>query len=251
MPNNTILNPGTGGDTILTVDLAAFSSYPTAGGKMPTSVLYVSQAPGSAPLPLSAANALPVNDAGGSLTVDGTVAVSAVGGTVAVSGPLTDSQLRASPVSATANLAVGGSAVTAGNPVPVSQATSLPAGTNTIGGTIAQIATGVVYSGATALTPKFAPVAAAASGDNTLVVAVPGKRLRVLKYTVVAGGAVSVKFRSASATDLTGAMALAANSGVGGAFCPVGLFETAVGESIVLNLSATASVAGHLTYIEV
>lgn len=44
----------------------------------------------------------PVSDGGGSLTVDGTIAVSSVGGTVAVSGPLTDTQLRAAavPVSA-------------------------------------------------------------------------------------------------------------------------------------------------------
>lgn len=37
----------------------------------------------------------PVSDNGGSLTVDGTVAVS---GSVAVTGPLTDAQLRATPV---------------------------------------------------------------------------------------------------------------------------------------------------------
>ena len=44
---------------------------------------------------------------------------------------------------------------------------------------------------------------------------------------------------------------LAANSGVGGAFCPVGLFETAAGEGLILNLSAAVGVAGHLTYLEV
>lgn len=42
--------------------------------------------------------AFPVTDNGGSLTVDGTVAVSSVGGTVAVSGPITDTELRASAV---------------------------------------------------------------------------------------------------------------------------------------------------------
>ncbi len=40
----------------------------------------------------------PVSDNGGSLTVDGTVAVS---GSVAVTGPLTDAQLRATPVPVT------------------------------------------------------------------------------------------------------------------------------------------------------
>src|SRR5574343_1249515 len=50
----------------------------------------------------------PVSDNGGSLTVDGTVGIS---GTVPVSGPLTDSQLRASPVpvsgTVTANAGTG------------------------------------------------------------------------------------------------------------------------------------------------
>lgn len=41
---------------------------------------------------------LQVGDNGGSLTVDGTVAVSSVSGSVAVTGPLTDAQLRATPV---------------------------------------------------------------------------------------------------------------------------------------------------------
>lgn len=53
----------------------------------------------------------PVSDNGGSLTVDGSVAVSSVGGTVAVSGPLTDTQLRATPVpvsgTVTANAGTG------------------------------------------------------------------------------------------------------------------------------------------------
>jgi hypothetical protein len=50
---------------------------------------------------------IPVTDNGGSLTVDGTVAVS---GSVAVTGPLTDTQLRATPVP-----------VTIPTPVPVTQ----------------------------------------------------------------------------------------------------------------------------------
>lgn len=43
------------------------------------------------------ATAVPISDGGGSVTVDGTVAVSSVGGTVSTTA-LTDSQLRATPV---------------------------------------------------------------------------------------------------------------------------------------------------------
>jgi hypothetical protein len=46
-------------------------------------------------------------------------------------------------------------------------------------------------------------------------------------------------------------MTLGANSGAGGAFCPMGLFETIAGDALVLNLPAAVSVAGHLTYVEV
>ena len=128
---------------------------------------------------------------------------------------------------------------------------ALPAGTNLIGSVISPLATGVLYSGTAALTPKFASISASAAGDNTLVAAVPGKKLRVLKYTIVTSGSVAAKFRSSSGSDLSGPMTLAANSGVGGAFCPIGLLETIAGDALVLNLSAVVPVAGHLTYVEV
>lgn len=64
----------------------------------------------------------PVSDNGGSLTVDGTVAVSSVGGTVAVTGPLTDTQLRATPVPVSGTVTTGGLTDTQlrATPVPVS-----------------------------------------------------------------------------------------------------------------------------------
>lgn len=117
----------------------------------------------------------------------------------------------------------------------------------------AAAATGVMFDGVTPVTPKFAPIAASTSGDNEVVAAVVGKRIRVLKYTIVAAGAVAAKFATAAggATDLTGPMPMPANGGVGGAYCPIGLFETEAAEALVLNLSAGVAVAGHLTYIEV
>src|SRR4051812_7277752 len=53
-----------------------------------------------------------------------------------------------------------------------------------------------------------------------------------------------------SGPNPTGAMPLGANSGGGGAFCPAGLFETADGDPLVLNLSAAVPVAGRITYVE-
>jgi hypothetical protein len=89
--NNTILNLGSGGDTIVTIDLANFASfgYPTVTGKLPATCLYVSQASGTSPTALTTSNTLPVSQVGalpaGANTIGnvGLVAGSAAVGTVA------------------------------------------------------------------------------------------------------------------------------------------------------------------------
>lgn len=99
----------------------------------------------------------------------------------------------------------------------------------------------------------FATISTSASGDTTLVAAQPGRKIRVVSYTVIAAGDVSVKFKSGS-TDITGAMPLTTNGGAapsGSGLAPsgfAGLFETASGEALVINLSAAVAVGGHLTY---
>ena len=115
----------------------------------------------------------------------------------------------------------------------------------------AGIATDTMFAGVTQITPKFAAIAASSSGDNTLVAAVTGKKIRAIKYVLVAAGTVSVKFKSGAGTDLTGAMPAAANSVIPGDYCPVGQFESAAGSALVLNLSGAVAVTGHLTYVEV
>lgn len=103
--------------------------------------------------------------------------------------------------------------------------------------------------------PKFAAIAAASSGDNTIVAAVTGKRIKVISYVVVAAGAVTAKWKSGAGTDLSGAMSLAANGGVSMAppGAPTGrraghLLQTASGAALVLNLGGAVSVAGHVSY---
>lgn len=64
MADNTTLNSGSGGDTIATDDVG--------GVKIPRSKIVIG-ADGSNDGDVSSSNPLPVNDAGGSLTVDGTV----------------------------------------------------------------------------------------------------------------------------------------------------------------------------------
>lgn len=116
----------------------------------------------------------------------------------------------------------------------------------------AALMTNVIHNGATALTPKFAKIDAATAGDNTIVAAVTGKKIRVLQLFLVSAGTVIVRFESGAAgTALTGQMNLVVNSGFTLPFSPVGWFESASGVLLNLELSAAVSVDGAITYIEV
>lgn len=100
----------------------------------------------------------------------------------------------------------------------------------------------------------YATINASDAGD-TPVVAAPAawQKIRVQNYAIVAGGLVSVTWKSGS-TEISGAMPLAANEGfapsAGGPNCngPEGVLETAGGEPLVLNLSDAVQVGGHLRY---
>lgn len=100
----------------------------------------------------------------------------------------------------------------------------------------------------------FAKIDTATSGDNTIVAAVPDRQIRVINYTAIASGDVAVRWKSGSVTALSGAMALTSNGGAapsGTGQSPaghIGVFETARGEALVLNLSAAIQVSGHLAY---
>lgn len=99
-------------------------------------------------------------------------------------------------------------------------------------------------------TVKHAVIDHATSGDNTLVAAVAGCKIRVLSYTLVASNAVTVRFESAaSGTALTGQMSLGANGGVVNAFNEGGCFaDCGTNELLNLELGGNISVDGHLSY---
>jgi hypothetical protein len=99
---------------------------------------------------------------------------------------------------------------------------------------------------------KSAPIDVSAAGDNEVVAAVENRRIRVLGYTLIAGGAVNAKWAAASG-DFSGPLPLAANTGASPspATPPAFIFETEVGEALDLNLSAAIPVGGHVTYQEV
>lgn len=98
---------------------------------------------------------------------------------------------------------------------------------------------------------KYASIDCAAAGDNEIVAAVVGKKVRVVAYTAVCANTVSAQWKSGAATAKSGAMPFAANGGASPPWNPYGHFETAAGEALNLNLSGAVQVSGHLTYLEV
>ena len=97
---------------------------------------------------------------------------------------------------------------------------------------------------------QYAVVAATAAGDNTLVAAVTGKRIRVHALFVVAsGGANSVRLESGAGTlALTGVMDIVDNGQLVLPHNSAGWCQTAVAALLNLELSAATPVGGLLVY---
>jgi len=94
---------------------------------------------------------------------------------------------------------------------------------------------------------RFAVISENTIGDQEVLAAVPGRKIRVLHYTLVAAAAVTVIWKSGSVA-ISGSMPRGADAGMAPT-CEVGLFETAPGANLVLNLSGSVAVGGHLTYV--
>lgn len=119
--------------------------------------------------------------------------------------------------------------------------------------TVAALSSSNVYHNFQPLTPKFKAVDAASSGDNELVAAVAGHRIRVLAGSLtMTGTAVTIRFESgAGGTALTGQMTPAQGQTIPLPFSPVGHFETAAAAALNLELGGAQSVDGWIVYVEV
>jgi hypothetical protein len=114
-----------------------------------------------------------------------------------------------------------------------------------------QSSTGIYINGIL-LVPKFKLLNHSTVGDNEVVAAVTGKKIRVTNIVLVAAGTVTVRFESgASGTALTGQIPLIAQTGFAAGFDPTGHFETAAATALNLELSAGVAVHGWLKYVEV
>ena len=79
-------------------------------------------------------------------------------------------------------------------------------------------------------TVKYKIIDNALSGDNEIIALVPGKKIRVLAYSIVSAGAATARFESsAGGTALTGQMTIAASTVLSVPFCPVGHLQQSNG----------------------
>lgn len=103
-----------------------------------------------------------------------------------------------------------------------------------------------------------AVISATADGDNTIVPAAAGYKLRVLGYVLNVNAAGTVQWKSGAATALSGAMELVDGGGVAaplvqpvphaGPLSSPYWFETASGQALVLATAAGVDGLGHVTY---
>ncbi len=96
---------------------------------------------------------------------------------------------------------------------------------------------------------KYAAIDVATSGNNTLVAAVAGKKIRILAVILIAAGTVIARFESAAdGTAMSGQMNLGITSGFCLPYSEAGWGETIVGELLNLELGGAISVDGMLVY---
>jgi len=200
--------------------------------------------------------------AGGGLKVDGSGTALPVTGTITTVTTVSAVTAITNALPAGTN-AIGKLAANSGVDIGDVDVTSQPARAATTDSITAKLATDTIQNGTTALTPKFANISCAASGDNAIIAAVGGKKLRILQIQIQGSGtAVSAYLSSKDNTgaklygDGTNKFVLDKTGATGPAgwslsFSPVGWFETASGEALNLNLSAGQAVVGVVGYVEV
>ena len=185
-----------------------------------------------------------VDDNGASLTVDNA-------GLTALNGAISGTEVQVDVVGAlpAGTNAIGKLAANSGVDIGDVDVTSISAGTNVIGATLD--VSGLMIENAVSVTVKRAAIAVSSSGNNTLVAAVTGKKIRVLSLYLTAAGSVNVKFQDgAGGTDLTGLAYLVVNTGFVLPYNPHGWFQTSDTTLLNANLSAAIAVGGAMTYIE-
>ena len=147
---------------------------------------------------------------------------------------------------------VAGEVEITNTPLPVSvNNTPLPVSVSNTSVPVSQSGTWSINVANSSLTVRygsvlFAQINATSSGDTQVVAAVSGRRIVVVAFAVIASATVNIRFRSGT-TDITGSMRLVEGGGIAHAY-DAGLFQTATGQALNINLSTNATVGGYVVY---
>ncbi len=108
-----------------------------------------------------------------------------------------------------------------------------------------------VFNVTTAVTPVCVPFSTSSSGTTTVVAGVAGKKIYVLRWSVMAQGYTNVNLQSHTTTSLaTGTKYLLPYGHAGGEYCEAGIVITATGEALDVNNSLAIQISGELTYAQ-
>jgi hypothetical protein len=138
---------------------------------------------------------------------------------------------------------------------------ALPAGTNLIGQIVTRPDVSNASDGSTVLVPKFARLSTASTGNQAIVAAVSGKKIRVLSMNVMATASTNAIWINDGTADMHGTTSykipldVTGATGAGGFVLPfnqLGWFETAANNRpININLGSANGITAIVTYVEV
>ena len=202
-----------------------------------------------------AGGTFPVTDSGGSLTVD-----APVGTPVYVRLSDGASAITTLPVSLSSLPALSAGTNNIGD-VDVLTLPALAAGTNLVGKAAAGLDVSNLYDGSTAVVPKFAKLSSASTGNQALVSAVVGKKLRLLSLQILATASTNAVYINDGTADLYGdstrkiPLDVTGATGPGGItlpFNPIGWCESAAtNRPLNINLGSANGIIALATYVEV
>ena len=234
---------------------------PTTGNRLPVDGSAVTQPVSVASLPLPAGAALAIRQpafaVAGKPSADVLTIQGAANGTpIPISGSIsaTIAGTLSALVTNTLNATITGTVIASvTNTITASVTNTLNA---TITGPVAATVTGTTITNTVAMTQSLTQTLkskAFALGQTTaVVVAVPGKRIKVYAVKLVVSAALSVNWRDgATGVDIEGAQALSINGGfVESVNPPAFLFGTTAGLGLDLVVTGIGTAAGRVSYFE-
>ncbi len=284
MPSdNVVLNSGSGGSTIRTLADASGNEWPTAAVCYCTTVSpganVLAEVTPSAGLPVAQQGTWTVTANAGTNLNTSALALESGGNLAGINAkvPALGQALAAAsvPVVLTAaqlSTLTPFSTVSISGTVPVSQSgtwniatvttvttvsavtsitNALPAGTNLLGSMAVSDQVASLFNGTTPVTPQYASFSTSSSGATSVVSAVGGKKVYVLRWSVSSNGNTNVNLQSHTTTSLaTGTRYLTQYATGGGAYCQAGIMATAIGEGLDVNNSSSVAISGELTYVQ-